>query len=309
METIKNKLLTSGLSESSVKNYMRQLKFLNSDADFTNLNFLNNSEKIIKRVQSKSENLNTQRSYMTCALSVLKRLTKKTELIKEYELYVSTFNQFQEIAPNTMTEKQEEAWMDWKDIEKIYKELSVKADKAFKSDADDYTKFAKYLDYMVLSLYVLICPRRNMDYVEMYVKDINEDDEGSEDKDKNYLILVDGKPKEFVFNKFKTVSTYGTQSVKITVELATVIQNYLKVHPLRAQKDYPFLVDTKGHKFKLHNVITKILNRVFARNIGPTMLRHIFLTHKYGVTYKERSIDALEMGHSIASQHNYILQK
>ena len=128
-------------------------------------------------------------------------------------------------------------------------------------------------------------------------------------KDKNYLLL-EGKrqPTKFIFNKYKTSKTYGQQIVEITDTLKDTLLNFLKHHPLNQGRSKPtqfaFLVNGDGSKFEQVNAITRILNKVFGKNVGSSMLRHIFLSEKYDI--KEMEGDATKMAHSLALQRSYL---
>jgi integrase len=52
------------------------------------------------------------------------------------------------------------------------------------------------------------------------------------------------------------------------------------------------------------NAITRILNKIFGKKLGSSMLRHIFLSDKYDI--KEMEEDAEAMGHSVAEQRKYL---
>ena len=52
------------------------------------------------------------------------------------------------------------------------------------------------------------------------------------------------------------------------------------------------------------NAITRILNKIFGKNVGATMLRHIYLSAKYDV--KEMNDDSDKMGHTSGMQHEYM---
>ena len=65
-----------------------------------------------------------------------------------------------------------------------------------------------------------------------------------------------------------------------------------------------FLVNADGSPLESVNAITRILNRVFGKNVGSTMLRHIYLSSKYDV--KEMDDDAEKMAHSSGLQHAYL---
>jgi integrase len=128
-------------------------------------------------------------------------------------------------------------------------------------------------------------------------------------KDKNYLDLATSK---FIFNKYKTSKKYGTQTLDIPntedAPLMDVIQTYLKFHPLykatKGKEAVPFLVTADGKALTAVNAITRILNKIFGKKVGSSMLRHIFLSDKYDI--KEMEEDAEAMGHSVQEQRKYL---
>ena len=81
---------------------------------------------------------------------------------------------------------------------------------------------------------------------------------------------------------------------------------YLKAHPLKPtlKSPFDFLVLHSGDPLPSVNSITRILNKIFGRNVGTTMLRHIYLSHKYDVS--EMNEDAEKMGHTSGMQHEYM---
>ena len=81
-----------------------------------------------------------------------------------------------------------------------------------------------FVDYLILSLYTLIPPRRNLDYMEMFIcKNAGTDEE------KNYLeVNMKNEPYKLVFNKFKTSKSAGSQEVTVPDELKRIINIYLK---------------------------------------------------------------------------------
>jgi hypothetical protein len=68
----------------------------------------------------------------------------------------------------------------------------------------------------------------------------------------------------------------------------------------------PFLVYYNGSLFNKVNCITRILNKTFGKSVGSSMLRHIFLTNKYGDVIEEQKEDAKAMGHSLEQQKDYV---
>ena len=86
----------------------------------------------------------------------------------------------------------------------------------------------------------------------------------------NYLDL---KNKQFIFNNYKTDHKYNTIQLPIEPDLMGVIQSYLKHHPQKSKLknkkyDVHFLVWIDGEPINKSGDITKILNKIFGRNIG-----------------------------------------
>ncbi|MFN9957216.1 MAG: hypothetical protein ACK55I_29280, partial [bacterium] len=56
----------------------------------------------------------------------------------------------------------------------------------------------------------------------------------------------------------------------------------------------PFLLQPSGRPFNV-NGITRVLNRIFGKKVGSSLLRHIYLTGKYGKILEEQKKDAEAM--------------
>jgi hypothetical protein len=190
--------------------------------------------------------------------------------------------------PNVKSEAQSENWMDWKSVEALRESLRAKLG-----------TWESRLKYMVLCLYTQTQPRRNMDYLLMNVVRKHTDELP---KTHNYLSLEE---EAFVFNTYKTAKQYGKQVIPIPAELKETIVEYLAHHPLRTQENYAFLVNASGTRFQTSGAITRILNSVFHKKVGASMLRHIYLSSKYDLTAMKE--DAENMGHSLNQQRDYIL--
>jgi integrase len=134
-----------------------------------------------------------------------------------------------------------------------------------------------------------------------------------EDKKFNYL---DVKKKQFIFNVYKTAKEEtkknGSLIIDIPEDLMKVLETYIKFHPLKKQTtkgdNIPFLVYYNGEPLNKVNTITRILNKIFGKNIGASMLRHSYLSYKYGDLQKEQEKDAKAMSHNVMTQKDYIKQ-
>jgi integrase len=243
---------------------------------------------------------NTKRTYLISIVSILSLVKDKKPFIKSYKFYYDKMEnkakEIEEQPKNEKTESQKENWITMEEVKTKLNELKDKApnQENLKINESDYKAI---LDYLILALYVFNSPRRNMDYINMkIVKNYNE----NMAKDTNYLDLA---KKKFIFLNHKTSKKYPETEIDINPNLFEIINLYIKYNPLvkgKAPKEpITFLVNFKGIPIKQSNYITKTLNSIFGKKIGSSMLRHIYLSDKYGETLEEMKKTSKEMGHSL----------
>jgi hypothetical protein len=297
-----NKLKQRDLSESSIKMYVRNIEKL-AGKPLKNLNFLKNKEEILDKISKYKPN--TRRSYIISIVSVLDKEKDKKLYDYYYRLMMDMNKSYKEEASkNEKSETQKENWIEWEEVESKLQELEEQVKKYKKNISEE--EYNKVLQYIILSLYVYNPPRRNQDYSYMNIVKNKE----PEDKTLNYLIYDENK---FVFNKFKTAKKEGSSEIEIGDNLMNSINLYLKYHPLLKGKkitkntNLPFLVKYNGEPLnKSVNTITYILNRIFKKKISSSMLRHIYLSNKYGDKLEEMKEDSKKMSHNIGTQQEYI---
>jgi integrase len=295
------------LAPSSIKMYLRNLEKLNDDLPLKNLSFLKNPAHIVDKLSKYKEN--TKRGYLisiTSTLSLDTSTKQKKKLYDEYFTLMMDKNKElkTEESKNKMTETQKENWLTWDDVEAKFKELGAKVDSFGKRDLNE-TNYNVLLSYLILALYTLSPPRRN----EYQNLNIVKSGAKSLPTDTNYL---DYDARTFVLNKFKTAKKEGVVTLPINDALFSIITTYLRFHPLLKGKkiirstNVPFLVYFDGTPLNKVNSITRILNKVFGKHVGSSMLRHIYLSSKYGNTLQEMKNDSASMSHSVDTQKNYI---
>jgi len=303
-DELKNLLKAKNVSEKSIAVYITNLKKLNKGDDFNNLNFLKKVDNI-KLILEKFKP-STKKSYYGMIVSVLGLYPKLSKLKQEYYTLFKAENDEMKKTVGEKTETQKDNWIDWSDVERLWNEkhqeilsITIPPKKKGVVKTLTETEYTRLLNFMVLSLYVKTPPRRNEDYLRMIIAP-----EG-EDKSKNYLDLAG---KQFVFKSFKTSKQYPDQKIPIPEELLAVIKLYLRYYPIQPVVDgSPFLVFYDGTPLEKVNVITRILNKIFGKKIGVSMLRHSYLTDKYKDVNAEKAKDAIEMGHSLGQQTDYVL--
>lgn len=278
-----------GLADTTIRQYIRNLLTLNGKKPFDNLGFLKKKKDIDAKLLPYSPN--TRKSFVTTIVSVL---TLEKEKDKRYNpAYNHFYSQMMKInhsipKTNQKTDKENENWIHWKDVLEIKNKL----------ESISNPQWEDILKATVLALYTEIQPRRNQDY---YLMDVVQKITNDLPNDRNYYSVKDGV---FVFNRYKTQKKYGQQIIEVPHTLLNILNTYISKHPLRNQRVFPLLVYSDGTPFTKVNSITRILNSIFGKKIGASMLRHIYLSDKYDV--EEMKQDAEVMAHSTGQQRDYL---
>jgi hypothetical protein len=287
------------ISDSSRKLYISNLKKLNDGNEPENFNFLKDDKNIYAKIEHLKPT--TQRSYIIAICSVLANEPSQKRIYNKYYKVLMQMNN--DLKNNTTkSETQKENWVTADDIHKLDDVLTsqIKKIRVSTITKKDYNII---LAYMVFSLFTKTAPRRNIDYTLMKLST------DMTDKKFNYLDL---KNKRFIFNNYKTNKTYKEVKLDIPDGLFAVIKFYLRFHPQRNKlknknHDIYFLVDFKNNHLDNSNDITKILNKVFKKNVGASLLRNMYLTHKYGDVIEELKLDTQDMSTSVGTaMNNYI---
>jgi integrase len=281
------------LTKASLDSYKAKLKKLNENKPIKNLNFLSDIEKINNIIDKYKPN--TKRNYIIAVASILKcslhhNKTKKIEtLYNQYSKILEDYN-INLKDQTAMTETENKNWLEKDELDQVYNDLKEK----YKSDKQAFQ------NYVLLSLYYLQAPRRNRDFQLLKIATKYNDTLSNEF---NYF---DIKKKKFIFNNYKTKNKYNKQEVEVNEELFQILMLYIKAFKL---KDGDHLLnDLKTNQpYKATNSITLLLNRIFKKKVGASMLRKSYLTHKYGNNSEELKKDMTAMGSSVdVAMNNYI---
>tara|TARA_R110000824_G_scaffold195050_1_gene377697 strand:- start:292 stop:1245 length:954 start_codon:yes stop_codon:yes gene_type:complete len=296
------------LAESTSTKYIKNLYVLNNSKSFKNLAWVKKKDLIDNSLSPYAKS--TQKTLIASLVSVLSLFKDKPSYNKIHKYWFERMmdtSKDKAESQKLTTEKQKKNWLDWEQITLIKNNLKTEVNTFCKNKFITKKQYNKLLQYVLVSLYTDIPPRRNKDFQEMYVVRKYTD---KRDQNKNYLDLTNSK---FVFNAYKTAKKYGKQVIDFSdnKDLENVLVCYLKHHPLKKRigknTEFRFLVNEDGSPLPNDNSITRILNKAFKKNVGTSMLRHIFLTSKYGDNIKEMEQDAKDMGHSVEQQKDYVV--
>lgn len=279
------------LSESSITTYNSILKnlylkvFENKDFD---LNNFENSDKILKYLENVEPN---KRKTILSALVVICKDAKPYRTLMLTD--IKDYNK--EIATQEKTEDQKDNWIDKEQLVNIFNNLKKEADFLYKKQNLTMTELQKIQNFIIVSLFYLIAPRRAKDYTEFRVKDI--------DKEKHNWF--DEKNNELSFASYKTAKFYGIQKVKIDKVLKSILKKWISINPT----DW-LLFDANNNKLTPVK-LNQRLNKIFDSDRGCSVngLRHSYLSEKYADSIKMKeamSKDLTDMGSSLAQATTYI---
>lgn len=178
-----------------------------------------------------------------------------------------------------LTESQKENYISWDDVMTKYNQMKKRAMPLFQEKNLDKKEFFELQDFIILSCYVLIPPRRSQDYCNFKIRDINEDTD-------NFMLCPNKKKDaKFIFNSYKNATRLGSQSIPIPNELKKLILLWITKNP------YNYLIVNRLGKQILQSKLASMLNNIFGKKISSSMLRHIYLTHEFGNVDLERLQD------------------
>ena len=114
-----------GLSENSIKTYIRNLNMLNDHEPIKNLSFLNNTDKITEFIDKKK--INTQKNYYISIVAILKNVEKKNK--KTFDYYYNKMMELNKDIKDTLnqnikSETQKDNWIDFEDLQETFEEMN-----------------------------------------------------------------------------------------------------------------------------------------------------------------------------------------
>ena len=326
MEEIKQEIKEYRMiSNSSLHIYSHNVEKLAkgmTGKSFENTDFLKDVNGVLEQIKDKS--LSTKKNYLSSVLVFLNPRGQNNiedeslnDLLKQYNKLLKEFyDQYMtQIEKQHKTAKESKNWVNMDDLILInikYKNKCRRMGITLNSfQVKDKEKLDTLQRYLVSSLYLYHPPRR-CEYSDTQIISQYKYDQLPESvRDNSNFLVVGGrtaKKKFFSFGDYKTRSHMGLQKIPVKKNLNTVLNLWLKHNPTKH-----LLLDSRGNKMS-RNSLSKYLYKVFADagvNVSANMLRHIYLTEKYGKesTYKEKKDDADAMGHSVQVQQQHYVKK
>lgn len=301
------------LSDNSIKVYNSNLKILNklitNQDTIKNIDFLKDVDKVYDVLSDKS--IHTKKNYTTAIIALLKIL-KEEELYKKYAQIQDKFsNKIEDnYDENSKTEAQKENWVDYKVILDLLNKYKRDAKPILEKDRSDLTKrdYQLIQQYLVLYLYsgkAFDIIRNDFANMKIII-----DDKEKLDDDKNYLVIKQRKTPYFQLGEFKTKKSKSYDDKPFIIKLKDKDLNYLLRKWIGINLNEYLLINLSGNQNTKKgspmtaNGITKYLQKIFKTNLGKSistsLLRSIYITHKYkeNLNTKEKKELATNMLHS-----------
>jgi integrase len=279
------------LSDGSVNTYASILKSLykkvfgDGEIDFEKFD---DSSKILEHL--KDLEANKRKTVLSALVVICKDASPyRSQMLSDIKT-TSDITAKQEKTPD-----QEESWIAQDDVRAKFADLGADVSLTYKKKSLTTSDLQRIQDFIIVSLFHLIPPRRALDYTEFKIRNVDKE------KDNWWDERVD----ELVFSKYKTAKFYGEQRLPIGKDLKAILKKWLKVNP----SDY-LLVDVNGGKLSTVK-LNQRLNRIFGadKGKGVNALRHSFLSDKFqdSIKLKEEMAKTMtEMGSSILQAPIYI---
>lgn len=280
------------ITPSSLKTYNSLLRsiyknvFGNDDEpDYKNFS---RSHQILAWLSNK--HFNSRKTYLAALICVVPdEPAYKTQMLED----INSYNH--EVSKSEMTDKLENSAISSNEIDDIADKLKHRAELYYKNKMFETKPLMDIQNYVILSLYHgHIVPRRAIDYTEMKFQNYDKDND-------NYIDL---KKKKFVFNKFKTAKSKGTQVIDIPPALMKILNKWISIIP-----DGDYLLFNSRFEPLSNVVLNQRLNAIFGGRKAVNALRHYYLTSKYKqlmIQNERLEDDMTAMGSSTEQALNYI---
>jgi ribosomal protein L18 len=273
------------LSASSLKTYSSVLRNLQKNMKGEGIEWF--SENITSILDYLKEKTAQTKKTSLSALFVLTKEQRYKDVMVQVMKLVNETDKSQK-----KNDKQDKNWMSVKEIQDIYDPLLVKIKKMLsnKSILNESTMMEFLLVSFLGGVVKDLPPRRSQDYTELKIRNYDT-------KKDNYY-----KASKFYFNVYKTAKKYGLQIIDVPKELDVILKKWIKINT----NDY-MLYSTNKNKLSSPQ-ISRILNKVFDKNVSTSMLRHIYLTNIYKDLPALEKMEELssQMGHSLLQGMEYI---
>jgi len=280
-EVLKDK--RPNLSDKSINTYASVLKTIMKNMKFDTVKQLDNDKKVLEYLVEMKPN--TRKTRLSALFVLTENEAYKKNMLEDVNAYNNSMKS------QTKNDKETENWITKDELFEIYNNLKKDTNVLFRKKNKNMSDLQDIQAFVMLSLFVLLPPRRALDYSEMKIKNI--------DKTKDNYI----KGNNLIFNIYKTSKQKGQQIIEVPKQLKSILNKWVKINTT----DY-LLFDNKGGKLTSVK-INQRFKKLFGKNFSVNMFRKLFLSTKYADTMeqmKNLEKDMEKMGSSKSQVNHYV---
>jgi len=271
------------LSDKSINTYASVLKTIMKNLEFDNVKQLDNDKKVLEYLKEMKPN--TRKTRLSALFVLTENEAYKKHMLEDVNAYNNSMKS------QVKNDKEIENWITKDELFEIYNALKKDTNVLFRKKTKKMADLQDIQSFVMLSLFVLLPPRRALDYSEMKITNIDK-------KSDNYI-----KGNNLVFNIYKTSKQKGQQVLAIPKELKSILNKWIKNNTT----DY-LLFDNKGNKLTSVK-INQRFKKLFGKSFSVNMFRKLYLSDKYSNTMTEMKNlekDMEKMGSSKSQVNHYV---
>jgi hypothetical protein len=262
------------------------------------------------KIRSYYPNNNSFKTYILPFVSILSRLTEGYN--KEYQTLTKiasdSNDEYVKIRnDNEITEEEAKRLIDFNPL-KIKEKLNSITNINPRTGKNKYG-LININEEFLFSLYTLLIPRR-LEFASVIIRNA----ENEADKDKNVLVYdkIDIKKSKFIFNDYKTFSSFGTQTIEnMDEDFLETLFYYIDSNEIK-YNEYLFKSSKNTNKpiteGTLGDRITTLFSKIYKSDITLRYIRMSYATYKNSLNLSNNEIKKIAdaMGHSMETHSQYI---
>jgi hypothetical protein len=270
------------LTAQTIRSYISKINriaYMMTNKPYEDYKIFNNADAVIKEVQNSG--LKSKKDYLAAISKLLRHKKAKEEVLAKYAQAMGKEKETEtKTRGDNLAKKEDVKKTDGMTLKEIQKKIND-YDILDNGKIDD----AKLINKLLVSFYFMnpyFIPRN--DLPEFKIVSINRAKKQLS-PDFNYIVIdANKKPIKITMKNYKTKATYGTQSFKVSSELADILQKYLQQYG-KTSGEFLF-VDRNGKPFKHSNFANLIENAMETilgngKRIGIDLARQIVLSNMY----------------------------
>ena len=289
------------LKESSLSQYMSQLKKIRKLFGEEDFEFLEHPDPVTEMISTQGGHFTSQKNLYSAIVMYLKALNYDGQFDEPIHIYETFRNELRdqyqaEQETGVITDKQSKNFITMEELQSFIQKMR-------KDIKDKPQLHMVYVMFSILSRHPLRNDLAGMLYLTQTAYSKLTDAQKIE---RNYLVKTEGG---FILldADHKTAKTYGTIKIHIDkdTELAKILRTYLRVMKYKGGMDiFPV---TPNYMSQL---LIKTSHKYIDKNISSTMIRKIVSSEKFLGAKEEQIAHAKQLGHAVGTQNLiYVKQK